>query len=100
MKTCCALHNIILVYDGIDISNWESVNWGELEPEMEENQDIIQQPDVLDIIQEENIFVESTDYLIPLTVRTERIDIRTGKRTLKEALQQHFAWAFRKGEVK
>jgi hypothetical protein len=30
MTTCCVFHNIILRYDGLDLPNWENVDWEQI----------------------------------------------------------------------
>jgi hypothetical protein len=100
MKTCCALHNMCLVFDGLDIASWESVNWEELEPDLDEEDEIDNQTvEEEQSIENETITEDQHDDALVLSRTSQRINVRTGKRVLKEALQQHFSWAFRKGEI-
>jgi Plant transposon protein len=101
MKTCCCLHNMIMLFDGIDISGWESVVWEHLEPDADED-DIRAQAVSEEAVSEEEHDVHATSSVAvtQLSSVVKCFDVRIHKPLLKEALQQHFAVAFRKGDVR
>ena len=106
-RTCCALHNMILLFDmgsGKFDTTWETVNWEHLDPDAD------------DAVDEEEVIptVECTDTLELLTlsqIPTEAVSSSTSndvvrfkrnmsKETLKTALQTSFTVQWIKNELK
>ena len=88
MKTCCALHNMILCFDGLDLTSWEDDKlWETLEPDEEELQDtqlpVAQQNQSLVSLQQNqtNTELESINVLdvVSTTINRTKIDINLGK---------------------
>lgn len=103
MHTCCILHNIILQYDKLDISEWEDVDWSTVGNKwdayiFEEREQL--PPETSAEMQADENRLRDFQLQNDGGISTQTVDLRPRDHDkLLQLLKRHFLWQFGSGRI-